>query len=206
MYIEPEAFAAGRAGAPGAAPITESPHGRHELARRWRAGERFRFVHFWGAASGADHEVGRRCLSQWSPAEFTTEGHRFPTAEHYMMWRKAVVFGDHATADRVLSASHPGEAKRLGRQVSGFDPREWERVRESVVFAGNHAKFTAHPRMRAYLAATRARVLVEASPVDTVWGIGLSADDPAAADPTRWRGDNLLGFVLMRVRAALAAE
>ena len=46
-------------------------------------------------------------------------------------------------------------------------------------------------------------VEVEASPMDTIWGIGLAQDNSQANDPTKWRGDNLLGFALMVVRDQL---
>jgi ribA/ribD-fused uncharacterized protein len=120
-----------------------------------------------------------------------------------MMWRKAMLFDDPATARDILAVAHPRQAKALGRRVTGFDDRVWDEHRFDVVVEGNLAKFGQHPELGAVLLNTGDRVLVEASPLDRVWGIGLSRDDPAAPDPARWRGLNLLGFALMRVRAAL---
>ena len=161
------------------------------------------FLFFWGHQPPADGSAGAGCLSQWWPAPFTVDGRTFATAEHYMMWRKAELFGDAAMAARILAAPHPHAAKTLGSRVAGFDQATWDEHRVDIVVAGNLAKFGQHDDLRDYLLGTGDRVLVEASPVDRVWGIGLSRDDPAASDPRRWRGHNLLGVALMRVRDTL---
>lgn len=174
-----------------------------ELTGEMGAGARVKFHFFWGHQPQRDGGVGAGCLSQWWPAPFTIDAMRFATAEHYMMWRKATLFNDHTTATRILTVAHPNAAKTLGRQITGFDQHEWERHRYDIVVAGNVAKFGQHPALRAYLLGTGDRVLVEASPLDRIWGIGLTADHPYATDPARWRGLNLLGFALMRTRAIL---
>ncbi|GAB7037886.1 MULTISPECIES: NADAR family protein [Catenuloplanes] len=171
-----------------------------ELKRRTAAGERVKYVFFWGHQPRRD---GADCLSQWAPSPFTVDGVRFATAEHYMMWGKAMLFGDDRTAARVLDATHPKQAKDIGRQVRGFDEEAWVAARTGIVVDGNVAKFRQNPAMGEYLVGTGNRVLVEASPLDRVWGIGLAADDPRASDPRRWRGLNLLGFALMDVRQRL---
>ena len=107
--------------------------------------------------------------------------------------------------ERILAAKSPAEAKHLGRLVRGFDDDRWAQDCFALVTAGNVAKFGQHPELRAYLLGTASRVLVEASPLDRVWGIGLAAEDPRAADPRQWRGGNLLGFALMQAREELAA-
>jgi len=174
-----------------------------DLIEAAASGARLRYLYFWGHRPPRDGGVGPGCLSQWWPAAFTLDGVGFATAEHYMMWRKAVLFDDSETAARVVSAGHPQQAKSLGRQVRGFDERRWAAERFAIVVAGNTAKFGQHPALRDYLLATGDRVLVEASPVDNVWGIGLAADDERAGDPATWRGLNLLGFALMAAREAL---
>jgi ribA/ribD-fused uncharacterized protein len=165
-----------------------------------------KYLCFWGHQPQRDGSIGAGCLSQWWPVSFTVDGLTFASAEHYMMWRKAKLFGDDETAERILGAATPGEAKSLGRRVRGFDETEWEARRYEIVVAGSLAKFGRHEDLRAFLLGTGDRVLVEASPVDRIWGIGLAADDPRAEDPARWRGLNLLGFALMEARAALRAE
>ncbi|MGN2639429.1 NADAR family protein [Nocardia takedensis] len=170
------------------------------------AGESVKYLLFWGHKPRRDGTIGASCLSQWWPAEFTVEGTTFRTAEHYMMWRKALLFEDPATAEQVVAADHPSQAKALGRKIAGFDEKRWEEHRFEIVTTASTAKFAQHGDLLTYLRGTGDRVLVEASPVDRVWGIGLAADDPAAQDPARWRGLNLLGFALMAARAALRAD
>ncbi|MET8365139.1 NADAR family protein [Micromonospora sp. NPDC005194] len=177
-----------------------------ELTGEMRSGARVKFLFFWGHQPQRDGAIGAGCLSQWWPAPFTIDGLRFPTTEHYMMWRKATLFGDQATAAQILTVRHPHAAKTLGRQVASFDQQVWEQHRYDVVVTGSAAKFGQHPALRTYLLGTRERVLVEASPLDRVWGIGLTADHPHAADPARWRGLNLLGFALMQTRATLLEQ
>jgi ribA/ribD-fused uncharacterized protein len=161
------------------------------------------YLHFWGHRPAPDGSPGKGCLSQWWPVAFEVDGRTFGSAEHWMMWRKAVLFDDDGAAERVLRAETPAEAKKIGAEVRGFRAAAWEAERFDTVVAGNVAKFGAHDDLRAFLLGTGSRVLVEASPTDRIWGIGLAADDPRAADPTTWRGLNLLGFALMQVREQL---
>ncbi|WBC00771.1 NADAR family protein [Micromonospora sp. WMMA1976] len=176
-----------------------------DLTAALDAGRTVKYLHFWGHRPRPDGSIGASCLSQWWPAAFTVDGREFATAEHWMMWHKATLFGDHAIAERVLAAGHPHRAKALGRQVRDFDEATWVARRYEIVVAGSIAKFGRHEPLRRFLIGTGDRVLVEASPTDRVWGIGLTADDPRADDPATWRGDNLLGFALMEARAALVA-
>ena len=97
----------------------------------------------------------------------------------------------------------PAQAKALGREVSGFDEAAWEEHRWDIVVDGSVAKFQSDPTLTDYLLATKNRVLVEASPRDRIWGIGLAADSEFAERPAQWRGLNLLGFALMEARARL---
>lgn len=120
-----------------------------------------------------------------------------------MTAEKARLFGDEAALERGLAKDDPAAAKAAGRGVLGFDEAMWRRHRFEVVVRGNQAKFTQHAALRAFLVGTGDRVLVEASPVDAIWGIGLAVDDPRAQDPARWLGLNLLGFALMQVRETL---
>ena len=176
------------------------------LGGRIAAGERFRFLCFWGHRQRADGRPTVACFSQWFPAEFTIDGVSYPTAEHWMMAEKARLFGDDDALARVFKKVDPAHAKAAGRAVRGFDDPVWLRHRFEIVVRGNLAKFGQHPPLRDFLLGTGAQVLVEASPVDPVWGIGLAADDPRAQDPMHWQGLNLLGFALMAVRETLAAR
>jgi ribA/ribD-fused uncharacterized protein len=173
------------------------------LVREVRAGARIKYLYFWGHRPRSDGQVGASCLSQWWPSPFTVDGVTYATAEHWMMAGKARLFGDAEAEKKALAAGHPSQAKKAGRLVRGFDEATWERERFRLVVEGSVHKFAAHPELRRFLLNTGERVLVEASPVDRVWGIGLAADDEAASDPERWRGPNLLGFALMEARDRL---
>ncbi|RKN47515.1 NADAR family protein [Micromonospora endolithica] len=179
------------------------PRSLPELQALAAAGGRVKYLFFWGHQPQPDGSIGPGCLSQWWPAPFVVDGIRYATAEHYMMVGKARLFGDDAIVAQMLAAPHPGAVKALGRQVSDFDQATWDARCFDVVVAGNVAKFRQHPDLARYLSRTAGRVLVEASPVDRVWGIGLSVRDPRAHDPAQWRGRNLLGFALMQARAQL---
>lgn len=160
-------------------------------------GEQRRFTFFWRPESP---------FSQWHPSEFVVEGNRFICAEQYMMHGKAVLFGDLAVAERILASTSPKTHKALGRKVSGFEEQLWRRERERLVYEGNHAKFTQNEALLKALLATAGTELVEASPLDRIWGVGLKAEDPRIQDPSRWRGQNLLGKVLTRLRNDLLAR
>ncbi len=121
-------------------------------------------------------------LSQWQLSPFVLGGVRFTHAEQYMMYAKALLFGDRDAAGRILAAETPREQQAVGRTVRGFDESVWALFREGVVFAGNYARFDQNPDQLELLFATRGTTLVEASPHDRVWGIGLAADDPRALD------------------------
>ncbi|MER7755721.1 NADAR family protein [Kitasatospora sp. NPDC097643] len=179
---------------------------RAELAALVAAGTRPKWLMFWGHQPRKDGRIGQGALSQWWPCEFTVDGVTYASAEHWMMAGKARMFGDEAIAKRVLEARTPAEAKKLGRLVKGFDDATWAAGRFELVVAGNVAKFGQDEALRAYLLGTEKRVLVEASPVDRIWGIGLAADDIRSERPDEWRGENLLGFALMEARARLTAQ
>ena len=144
-------------------------------------------------------------FSQWYPCRFEAHGNVFSCAEQYMMHGKALLFDDAATAEKILAANHPRQHKALGRKVTPFDDTIWRREREAIVLAGSRAKFTQNADLRAALLATAGTTLVEASPYDRIWGIGLGAKDPRAQDPSQWRGQNLLGQILTRLRDQLVA-
>ncbi|WP_399889715.1 NADAR family protein [Streptomyces sp. BBFR51] len=176
---------------------------REALVGRVRAGARIKYLCFWGHRPLPDGRIGPGCLSQWWPSPFTVAGVEYASAEHWMMAGKARLFEDTEAERRVLAAGRPAGAKKAGRLVRGFDEAVWERERFRIVVEGSAHKFASDPALRTFLLNTGDRVLVEASPVDRVWGIGLAADTEAATDPERWRGQNLLGFALMAARERL---
>jgi len=172
-----------------------------DLVRLEQSGVSIDLLLFYGHGPGAG--TGTGCLSQWWPARFTVDGVGYRSAEHFMMAQKARLFGDRELFERIVAAEHPKVAKDLGRQVRGFDERVWVAERFTIVVRGTAAKFSADEVIRDHLLGTGDRVLVEASPTDRVWGIGLGRDDERARRPSLWLGTNLLGFALMEARDRL---
>ena len=176
--------------------------GRYTLEQLLNSNEPREFLFFWGH-SGKAGKVGPNCLSQWYVASFDIEGTQYPSAEHFMMASKARLFGDHKTLAKILASAEPKDAKALGRMVVGFEAALWEAHGFDFVVQANLAKFSQNLELKDFLISTSPKVLVEASPVDPVWGIGLASDDPQALDAAQWPGRNLLGFALMEVREQL---
>lgn len=145
-------------------------------------------------------------FSQWHRCLFKAGELTFICAEQYMMHGKAILFGDREIAAEIIAATHPKQHKALGRKVKSFDDKVWKANREQIVLAGNRLKFTQNADLKAALLATRGTTLVEASPYDRIWGIGLGAKDPRAQNEATWKGQNLLGKILTKLRDELIAE
>jgi ribA/ribD-fused uncharacterized protein len=157
-----------------------------------------KFVFFWKTED---------FLSQWHPASFFDErGIVYNCAEQYMMRKKALRFGDVEAAELILELQSPKRQKEAGKSVKGFDSEKWDTVSLSVVIEGNLLKFTQNDVLKKMLLDTRDLILVEASPYDRIWGIGLSANHPDSTIPSKWKGQNKLGEALMEVRKRIREE
>ena len=166
-----------------------------------QAGERIKYLFFWGHQPSRNGEITSSCFSQWwEEHPFSENGIVYKTAEHYMMARKARLFKDGEMLEKIIASKSAAEAKKFGRSVRNFDQYVWEKNRSDIVIQANYLKFSQHEELKTFLLSTNNRVLVEASPVDKIWGIGLTADDELANYPENWKGLNLLGFCLMEVR------
>ncbi|HVT82942.1 MAG TPA: NADAR family protein [Phycisphaerae bacterium] len=153
------------------------------------------FVFFW-----------RGWPSQWVRSPFVVDGASYNCCEQYMMAEKARVFGDAEFLGKILRTVSPKAQKSLGREVRGFDEKVWNSVCRGIVYSGNLARFQQNADLAEKLLATGSRTIVEASPVDRVWGIGLAVDNPDVHVPAKWQGKNWLGVALMQVRAELRGE
>lgn len=162
--------------------------------------EKTEYLCFWGHAPSKDGSITKTCFSQWWEAAFTVNGDTYLTAEHWMMAEKARLFKDETMLAEILKTEKPAAAKAFGRKVLNFDPSVWDSKKCEIVVQGNVHKFSQNPELKAFLMATKDKIIVEASPRDTIWGIGLGPDNPKALNPATWRGKNLLGFALMEVR------
>ena len=155
--------------------------------------EKFKF--FWGGT-----------FSQWQKSKFIIDGVEFNCCEQYMMYKKALMFGDYDIANKVMNEKNPREQKALGRKVKGFNKERWETYCRKIVYDGNMAKFTQNENMLWELMSTGDSTIVEASPKDKIWGIGLSDSDTRAQDRSTWQGTNWLGEAIQAVRETLKKE
>lgn len=178
----------------------KTPYDINWLIKKFESGDTLKYIFFWGHTNKSNEEVGNFCFSQWFECPFTVDNITYKTAEHWMMARKALLFNDRIVFDKILRCDKPGEAKELGRQIVGYDDQTWNEKKFDIVKLGNIHKFNQHPKFADYLLKTENRILVEASPVDTIWGIGLSQDSKDINNIYSWRGQNLLGFALMATR------
>lgn len=160
------------------------------------------FVFFWGHADRGEG-LTKACLSQWFSCPFVVDGQYYNCAEQYMMAEKARIFGDEEIRQQILAEYNQMAMKKLGRKVRNYNDITWKEKRFDVVVKGNIAKFSQNEKLLNYLLSTGEKILVEASPKDTVWGIGLDELSPEAIQPHKWKGENLLGFALMEVRNIL---
>ena len=154
-----------------------------------------KYVFFFGGTKGLPNSY----LSNWYPSEFEVNDVKYNCVEQFMMACKANVFDDQENLQKVMIATNPGAQKRLGKQVLGFSDEVWDVHKERVVFQGCMAKFEQNPDLLEKLINTSGKTLVEASPYDRIWGIGMGENDPNRFDENKW-GQNLLGKALMKVR------
>jgi ribA/ribD-fused uncharacterized protein len=146
----------------------------------------------------------RDAFSNWHPCHFSYHGVDFTSVERFMMFSKAKLFNDNESAVRIFATDDPKAQKAIGRKVKGFEVDRWFEKREGIVFVGCREKFAQDEDLRAQLLESANTHLVEASPYDVIWGVGLGENDPLIADAKNWRGQNLLGIALMRVREGLS--
>lgn len=158
------------------------------------------YVFFWGHRKHKSGRVTKSCFSQWYECQFKVDTNYYVSAEQFMMSMKARLFHDPLVLKQILKSQEQWEIKELGRKVRDFDDEIWKKNRYSFVVEGNYHKFTQNNELKKYLLSTGEEILVEASPMDRIWGIGLAGDDKRASDPFEWKGENLLGFALMEVR------
>lgn len=163
------------------------------LIVQYRSKKKLKYLYFWGHTPRADGEISNACFSQWwQLSPFVVDNVTYATAEHYMMAQKALLFNDTAIFEQIIQSKHPKQAKELGRKVANFDEKVWNEHRFDIVVNGNLAKFSQHEDLKAFLLGTGERVLVEASPFDKIWGVGLAKDDEKMANII----NKLSGFVL----------
>ncbi|WP_020570621.1 NADAR family protein [Neolewinella persica] len=170
------------------------------LLQQLRDEHSFKYLYFWGHRTRKDGVITSSCLSQWYPRGFDHEEVYYPTAEHWMMAEKARLFNDETILEKILVTENPAIAKKLGRQVKDFDVTIWKQHMRQIVTEGSFLKFKHNPDLLEFLETTGNKILVEASPFDPHWGIGMSAADAESVGPEDWKGTNWLGWCLMEAR------
>lgn len=175
-------------------------YSRANTIELFNQGKEMDFLFFWGHQPKKDGSISKSCFSQWWMSKFSHEGIEYNSSEHFMMAEKAKLFGDEEIRAQIIKSKLPKEAKNLGRKVRGFDNALWEENKYQIVKKANQLKFSQNEEIYSYLKQTKDKTIVEASPVDPIWGIGLAEDNPDALDPNKWKGENLLGYILMEVR------
>lgn len=178
-------------------------YSREILIAEIESDEQVKYLFFWGHQPLKNGEIGKSCLSQWWISDFEIDGITYKSAEHYMMAEKARLFEDAEAEKAIIDCETPAEAKKWGRKVKNFIPEKWDKASYEIVKNANRHKFGQNQELKDFLVNSENRVLVEASPVDFIWGIGLAADNPLAKNPKTWKGPNLLGFSLMEIRDEL---
>jgi ribA/ribD-fused uncharacterized protein len=170
------------------------------LTEKFDNGGPLDYIFFWGHTNKGLKPVGEFMLSQWYYSPFSVNEIVYKTAGHWMMARKAYLFGDRDAFKKIIQADRPEDVRAICQKIKGFDELKWSEWKYEIVKEGNFHKFHQNKKLRAYLLNTRESILVEANPVDEIWGIGLANDSKFAKNPYTWNGLNLLGFALMEVR------
>lgn len=164
-----------------------------ELQTQYNNGERFKYNFFWGGY-----------LSNWFESSFVVDGKYYWCTEQYMMAKKAELFNDFEIQEKIMKSLDQREIKSLGRKIRNFNDSVWDKNKVQIVYDGNIAKYQTNKDLQIYLLNQKNKILVEASPYDKIWGIGLGKENSKIIEnPNNWQGLNLLGFTLMAVRDAL---
>ena len=171
-----------------------------KLRKEYNAGEKLKFLFFWGHQPSKDGSISKSFFSQWWKSDFLENMDLYCCTEQYMMAGKAKLFNDEEVFEEIMKCKDPKKIKSLGRKVKNFDEEKWNKAKIDIVFKGNYLKFTQNKDLKEFLLSTGNRIIVEASPYDAVWGIKMSEKDEFVNNPLKWKGENLLGFILMEVR------
>lgn len=163
------------------------------------------YIFFYGHEGGDIVNPDKRCLSNFFYCPIVYMDTTFLSSEQLFMYIKATSFGDDIAASRIINHPSPAKCKSVGRKVLNFDVDIWDKVSYGAMYQACFAKFSQNETLRQYLLSTGNKILVEASPYDTIWGIGTSIEEAKLMSPDSWkmRGENRLGKVLMDVRKIL---
>lgn len=174
-----------------------------KICKEYQKGKKLKYIFFWGHQPKKNGSLSKSCLSQWWIQEFTHKNIIYFCAEQWMMAEKARLFKDNDCLNKILKSKTPKECKMLGRKIQNFDEEIWNKNKCNIVLFGNFLKFSQNKLLMDYLLNTKNKILVEVSPYDKIWGIGMKENNVHINNPNKWKGKNLLGFALMEVRENL---
>lgn len=177
-----------------------------KICEKFELEQNLEFIFFWGHTKNKKGKITKACFSQWYLSDFIVNEVLYNCAEKYMMAEKARLFKDYETLEQILNANDQPEIKALGRKIRNFEKELWNKEKYNIVKKGNLAKFSQSEELKKFLLGTEEKIIVEASPYDCIWGVGLSDSEECINNPKEWKGENLLGFALMEVRDLLKEE
>jgi ribA/ribD-fused uncharacterized protein len=179
--------------------VEKEKYNKEWIKEELEKGSDIDYIFFWGHTSKST-DLTKSCFSQWSNHSFIINSITYSTAEHWMMANKALLFKSRNIYESILNEKDPKSIKQLGREIINFSDLEWNKYKYEIVKIGNFHKFNQNPKLKEFLLNTKDKIIVEASPSDSVWGIGLSEDQNDKWNVYSWPGKNLLGFALMEIR------
>jgi hypothetical protein len=173
----------------------------NSLQDAFKENQNLQFLFFWSHKPSRDGSITKTCLSQWWKCSFIIEeGTEYNSTEQLMMAEKARVFKDEICINKILLSDSPYVIKKLGSEIQNFNQKIWDDLKFEVLVKGNYYKFKQNKSLQQFLLSTNDIIIVQASPLDKIWGIGLDENNPLTLNPNIWKGENLLGFALMKVR------
>jgi len=142
--------------------------------------------------------------SQWYLCDFVDENwQKYSSAEKYMMIKKAELFENFDIAEQMRQIDSPKQLKQLWRLIKNFDEKIWGKYRFEIVKKWNYFKFSQNSDLLKYLKMHKNLILVEWSPCDIIWWVGIHYKDEKIKDKKNWKWLNLLGKAIMEVRKEL---
>ena len=138
-------------------------------------------------------------LSNHSPAPFTINKKDYNSSEQMFLSEKCITFGQTAAAQNIMCMDDPGKMVQEAKVCRGYNEK-WDMEQEDIMLTAILGKFTQNEEHEKFLLSTGDKILVEGSPYDSTWGVGLAFNDPAIDNSQNWKGDNLLGKALMTAR------
>eukprot|EP01084_Bolivina_argentea_P140749 247386_1 len=144
-------------------------------------------------------------------SSFVANDVKYFSLEQFMMAQKAKIMGDDESFKKILNVSGDNDGsvtcKILGRGIKPWDENKWNINKEDVCFHGNYNKFAQNNELKIKLLSyDTKKVFVDGWKGNKIWGVGIDIDDKTIEDKKNWKGQNLLGIVITKVRDQILKE